>query len=178
VPTFVQGSLGTGPLVAGFALATLTIGWPITASQSAKVYMRIGFRPTALIGSAAAIVGTGLMIVLDTSSSVFTVAAFCFLIGAGMGFVASPTLIAAQATVGWSERGVVTGNNLFSRSMGMAVGVAVFGAIANSTLPSNTDTHSPAALATASNHVFTAVAVMAVLMSVAVLFMPSVRATD
>ncbi len=178
VPTFVQGSLGTGPLVAGFALATLTIGWPISASQSAKVYMRIGFRPTALIGSAIAILGTGLMIVLGTSSSVWSVAAFCFIVGAGMGLVASPTLIAAQATVGWSERGVVTGNNLFSRSMGMAVGVAVFGAIANSTLPSDTDTHSPAALATASNHVFIAVAIMAVLMGITVAFMPAVRATD
>jgi MFS family permease len=178
VPTFVQGSLGTGPLVAGFALATLTMGWPISASLSAKVYMRIGFRPTALIGSAIAILGTSLMILLDTSSSVWTVAAFCFLVGIGMGLVASPTLIAAQATVGWSERGVVTGNNLFSRSMGMAVGVAVFGAIANATLPSGTDAHSPAALATASNHVFIAVAVGALLMSAAVAFMPAVRATD
>jgi EmrB/QacA subfamily drug resistance transporter len=178
VPTFVQGSLGTGPLVAGFALATLTMGWPISASQSAKVYMRIGFRPTALIGSALAILGCGLMTMLGTSSSVFSVAVFCFLIGAGMGLVASPTLIAAQATVGWSERGVVTGNNLFSRSMGMAVGVAIFGAVANATLPSGIDTHSPEALATASNHVFIGVAVMAVLMGVAVAFMPAVRATD
>ena len=29
VPTYVQGVLGTGPLVAGFALAALTLGWPI-----------------------------------------------------------------------------------------------------------------------------------------------------
>ena len=57
IPTFVQGVLGTGPLVAGFALAMLTVGWPITASQSGKVYMRVGFRTTALIGSAVAIVG-------------------------------------------------------------------------------------------------------------------------
>ena len=51
VPTFVQGVLGTGPLVAGFALATLTVGWPITASQSGRVYLRIGFRATGLIGA-------------------------------------------------------------------------------------------------------------------------------
>ncbi len=178
VPTFVQGSLGTGPLVAGFALATLTLGWPITASQSAKVYMRIGFRPTALIGSAVAITGALLMTSLGTSSSVFSVAACCFLMGAGLGFVASPTLIAAQATVGWSERGVVTGNNMFNRSMGSALGVALFGAIANATLRSGTDTHSPEELAIASNHVFIAVAVLAVLMGVAVFFMPSVRASD
>ena len=36
--------------------------------------------------------------------------------------------------VGWDRRGVVTATNMFSRSMGSAVGVAVFGAIANTTL--------------------------------------------
>ena len=53
VPTFVQDVLGTGPLVAGFALATLTIGWPIAASQSGRLYLRLGFRTTALIGAVA-----------------------------------------------------------------------------------------------------------------------------
>ena len=31
VPTFLEGSIGTSPLVAGLALAALTIGWPISA---------------------------------------------------------------------------------------------------------------------------------------------------
>ena len=44
VPTFVQTVLGTGPLVAGFALATLTIGWPISAALSGRFYLRLGFR--------------------------------------------------------------------------------------------------------------------------------------
>ena len=38
------GGARHGPLVAGFALATLTIGWPIAASQAGRVYLRIGFR--------------------------------------------------------------------------------------------------------------------------------------
>ena len=52
----------------------------------------------------------------------------------GSGFVASPTLVAAQSSVGWERRGVVTGTNMFARSVGSAVGVAVFGAIANASL--------------------------------------------
>jgi multidrug resistance protein len=36
VPTYVQLVLGTGPLVAGFALATLLLGWPIAASQAGR----------------------------------------------------------------------------------------------------------------------------------------------
>ncbi len=49
-----------------------------------------------------------------------------------MGLSAVPTLIAAQSSVPWHERGVVTGANMFARSIGSALGVAVFGAIANS----------------------------------------------
>ena len=51
-----------------------------------------------------------------------------------MGLTTSPTLIAAQSSVGWDQRGVVTGTNMFARSMGSALGIAVFGAIANAAL--------------------------------------------
>jgi len=48
-----------------------------------------------------------------------------------MGLAATPFLLAAQSSVLWDGRGVVTGTNLFGRSMGSAVGVAIFGAIAS-----------------------------------------------
>lgn len=51
VPTYVQVALGTGPLIAGFALAALTLGWPLSASQSGRLYLRLGMRVTALIGA-------------------------------------------------------------------------------------------------------------------------------
>ena len=134
VPTFAQGVLGSSPLVAGFALAAMTMGWPISASQAGRLYVRIGFRDTALIGSAAVVSGSCLLLLLDTGSSVWHVAACCFVTGLGFGLVASPTLVAAQSVVGWDRRGVVTATNMFGRSMGSAIGVAVFGAIANTTL--------------------------------------------
>ncbi|MEV6971607.1 MDR family MFS transporter [Hamadaea sp. NPDC051192] len=163
VPTYVQGVLGTGPLVAGFALATFTLGWPLAASQSGRAYMRFGFRTTAIIGSSVAIAGCLLTTFLGTHTPVWVVGAVCFVVGLGMGWTAAPTLIAAQTTVGWSERGVVTAGNMFSRSVGSAVGVALFGAIANFVLPD---------LAAASSRVFLSVAVVAILMGAAVVAMP------
>jgi EmrB/QacA subfamily drug resistance transporter len=179
VPTFVQDVLGTGPLVAGFALAALTLGWPLSASQSGRVYLRLGFRATALIGATVVVVGCALLLLLDESSGVAQVGAASFVIGLGMGFAAAPTLIAAQSAVQWQQRGVVTGTNMFFRSAGSAVGVAVFGAIANATLGrsgAESGRVAPEALTTAVHHVFIGTAVLSVAMLAAVLLMPRDRA--
>ena len=71
---------------------------------------------------------------LTADSSVLAVAAACFVVGAGLGLTSVPTIVAVQSVVDWDRRGVVTATNLFSRNLGSALGVAVFGAIANATL--------------------------------------------
>ena len=178
VPTFAQEVLGTGPLVAGFALAALTLGWPISASLSGRVYLRIGIRSTALVGAAVVVLGSALLLLLDGSSSVLQVGATSFAIGLGMGFTAAPTLIAAQSAVQWHQRGVVTGSNMFFRSAGSAVGVAVFGALANAALGGSGVERgrvAPEALTTAVHSVFLGTAVLAVAMLAAVLLVPRDR---
>ncbi|GAA4493965.1 MDR family MFS transporter [Actinoallomurus oryzae] len=146
VPTYAQAVLGTGALLAGFVLAALSVGWPLTATFSGRLYLRIGFRDTGLTGNVILVAGTALCLLLGTRSHVWEVAAVCFLVGMGLGLMASPVLVAAQSVVGWERRGVVTGINMFSRSLGSAVGAAVFGAIANATL-ADRFAHPPSALA-------------------------------
>ncbi|MDQ1575065.1 MAG: hypothetical protein QOH55_215 [Microbacteriaceae bacterium] len=176
VPTFSQEVLGASAVVAGFALAVLTIGWPIAAAQAGRLYLRFGFRTTSLIGSAIVVAGTLLMITLGAQSQIWEVALFSVIIGFGMGWTAVPTLIAAQTSVGWAERGVVTGSNMFARSMGSAIGVAVFGAIVNaSTGTSGNATPSPVQLTAAMHLVFITIAALAIVMLVAVSFMPAHR---
>lgn len=131
VPLFAQGVLGTGAVTAGFALAAMTIGWPIAATTSGRLYLWLGFRTTMLIGAVFAAIGAGLLLTVDASSSVLHLALPCFVMGIGFGYVASPAIVAAQSAVGWRDRGVATSSALFARSVGSAVGVAVLGAIAN-----------------------------------------------
>ncbi|HKF86886.1 MAG TPA: MDR family MFS transporter [Propionibacteriaceae bacterium] len=186
VPLFAQGVLGTNALVAGFALAALTLGWPLAASLAGRVYLRIGFRNTALIGAAVILTGAGLMVLLSPESSIWQIAATCFVVGFGMGMSASPTLIAAQSSVDWEQRGVVTGTNMFGRSMGSALGIAVFGAIANAALTSpaggglSTTTNGvPVGVLDAALHnVFLAAAMVAVVLAIAVALMPKTRAGE
>ncbi|WP_435590692.1 MDR family MFS transporter [Nocardia sp. bgisy118] len=176
VPTFTQGVLGTSALVAGLTVGALTLGWPLAASQAGKVYLRIGFRGSALIGSGLAALGAASTLLIDEHSTLWQISASCFVIGTGMGLVATPTLIAAQTSAEWSERGVVTSANMFARSIGSAVGVAVFGAIVNSRV-GETDHPAPHTLASAVHLVFVTVAAMAAVMLVASAMMPN-RSAD
>jgi MFS family permease len=178
VPLFSQRVLGTGALVAGLALAAMTIGWPIAAATAGRLYLSIGFRATLLIGATIATAGALLLLTVDGQSSIYRLAAACFVMGVGMGYVASPSVVAAQTAVTWSSRGVATGANMFARSVGSAVGVAIFGAIANAVIAARGGDASRAAVQAGSTAVFLAVLVAAVVSIAAGLLMPHTRAED
>ncbi|KQU07842.1 disulfide bond formation protein DsbA [Rhodococcus sp. Leaf7] len=169
VPTFVQGVLGFGALAGGFTLAPLLLSWPLMSSQSGRLYLRIGFRRTAVIGACIVVVGAVLTLGWTETSPIWQICLGALVIGAGMGLVASPALIAAQSSVDWSDRGVVTSTNTFARSIGSAVGIAVCGAIVNANVGAEP---SPADLADAIHLVFYTVVAGAVLMLVAAFAMP------
>ncbi len=114
-----------------------------------------------------------MLAVLALEPSVITVALSCFVIGIGLGFAVTPALIAAQASVPWNERGVVTGTNLFARSVGSAIGVAIFGAVANAIFADyGTGETDAVAVTAASAAVFLAVAIAAISTVGAALAMP------
>ena len=174
VPLYLQGSLGLSPLIAGFALAALILAWPIAAGYAGRFYLRIGFRNTMIIGMTIVLVGVGVLAGFSLMPSVWIVAGACFVIGLGMGLTASPSLILAQSSVGWNQRGVVTGANMFSRNVGSAVGVAVFGAIANAIFlrAGAGSSGDPAAVTAAGSAVFIAAFVVVVATLIATVAMP------
>ena len=176
VPTYLQGALRVSPLVAGLTLAVLTIGWPISASLSGRLYLRVGFRTTALLGMALVISGAALLAAFALRPMLAVVALSCFVTGLGLGLVATPSLVAAQSSVPWNERGVVTGTNLFARSIGSAVGVAIFGAVANAIFGAAGDTGlGPRVIEAGSSSVFVAIGVASLAVLVAAVAMPDAR---
>jgi MFS family permease len=173
VPIYAQGVLGVGPLVAGFALASLLVGWPLAATLSGRIYLAIGFRWTAVIGSVIVLAGALLTLGLGTGSPVWHISVAVFVIGVGMGLVAVPTLLAAQHSVDWGERGAVTATNMFARSIGQAVGVAVLGAVVNAVTTVGADgTPEGPGLANAMHLVFWCVVGVAAVMIGTVLLLP------
>jgi EmrB/QacA subfamily drug resistance transporter len=136
VPVYAQRVLGAGAVVAGLAVAALAIGWPIAASTAGRVYVRWGFRPCLLAGSLFGLAGTTIIALVGPGSPVWLLALGCLVLGLGLGYVASPGIVAAQSAVPWHHRGVATATNMFARSVGSAIGVALFGAVANGVVAS------------------------------------------
>lgn len=174
VPTYLEGSLGVTPILAGLALTTLTIGWPLTAGLAGRIYLRVGFKKTALCGASLVTAGCAALVATAGAPDVGVVASICFVIGCGLGLTALPCLIAAQSSVDWHERGVVTGTHMFARSLGSAVGVAVFGATANAIFgEGDVNSLGPAVIVNGSTAVFIGVLIVAVAMAIAAIAMPA-----
>lgn len=131
IPLYAQGVLGHGALMSGFALAALTLGWPLSAANAGRLYLSIGFRATMVLGAVFGLIGALLLLTIDGDSSLFHLAVPCFVMGLGFGFAVAPSVIAAQSAVGWESRAVTTGATMFARTVGSAIGVAVFGALVN-----------------------------------------------
>ena len=171
VPTYAQKVVGVGAVLAGFAMASMTIGWPIAATLAPRVYMRIDFRRTAILGGVITIVGCLLLATfVGEHSPLWHVAFASFVLGVGMGFASVSTVVAVQSVVGWNRRGVVTGSNMFIRTLGSAVGIAVFGSIVNARLAHRA--HTAHAIYEAVHAVFWALVVVAVLGLVAETLLP------
>lgn len=134
LPTYAQTVLGLGPIAAGFVLSTLTLSWPVSAALSPRLYLRIGFRNSALIGMSCAAVVLAAFPLLPYAGPGWQPALLMLALGAALGIFQLPLIVSVQSSVGWSERATATSSILFCRQVGQSVGAALFGAVANATL--------------------------------------------
>lgn len=134
LPTFTQASLGFGVVISGFILASTSIGWPAASALSSKIYLKIGFRNTALIGIILVLLACAGFLLVSWPQSIPVLIMHQVLLGAGFGLISTPVLVGVQNMVDWNQRGVVTGAVLFGRNLGQSIGAAVYGAIFNTSL--------------------------------------------
>jgi EmrB/QacA subfamily drug resistance transporter len=129
LPMYVQTVLNRSPMVAGFALTMLLVGWPTGGTVASRLFPRFGLRPLMLVGSVFVPVGAFLLVLLTPESSPIQAGAGSLLMGFGMGLLNISGLVIIQENVGWSERGSATASNVFSRNLGSTLGAALLGAV-------------------------------------------------
>ena len=131
LPMYVQGVLNRSPLVAGFALTMMVLGWPIGATIAAKVFPRLGLRNTLLFGAALLPSGAVAFLMLAPGVSPVVAGVGSAVMGLGMGFLSTSAIVIIQEHVGWAERGSATASNVLSRNLGSTLGAAAFGGVLN-----------------------------------------------
>jgi len=107
------------------------LAWPIAATISGKLILRYGYRLTAVVGALLAAIGVGLVMLLQTSSTLPYIVVAMVLIGTGLGLMSTAFIISVQNAVPWNVRGVATASTQFFRTIGGTVGVALMGTILN-----------------------------------------------
>lgn len=134
LPTFTQASLGLGIIASGFVLASMSVGWPTASALSGKLYLRIGFRETSLIGIGILLLTCLWFLILPKPQPIFLIVLNQVMMGAGFGLLSTPSLVGVQSMVSWEKRGVVTSSVVFSRNLGQSLGATLVGAIFNNSL--------------------------------------------
>jgi EmrB/QacA subfamily drug resistance transporter len=134
LPAYVQGVMEQSPIVAGFTLTTMSIGWPIASTISGKMLLSIGYRKTLLIGGVALVFGSIVFVTMTASLGPLWAAAGSFIVGFGMGLTSTAFIVSIQNTVTWQQRGIATAANMFMRNLGNTIGAALLGGILNNRL--------------------------------------------
>jgi EmrB/QacA subfamily drug resistance transporter len=129
IPLFVQGVIGTSATEAGTTLTPFMLCWVGFSVIGGRLILKIGYRPTALIGVGLLTTGFIGLATMNAETSRFVVMSYLAAAGAGMGFSMVTLLIAVQTSMPRHQLGIATSGTVFFRSIGGAVGVAVMGAV-------------------------------------------------
>lgn len=136
VPLFAQGVRGETSAGASAVLTPLLLGWSLAALLSGRLYVRTGFRATALAGTGLIAAGTAPLALLGPDTPLILASVPMGVTGIGLGIASPAFLLGPQSAVPWNMRGAVTSSTQFCRSIGGAVGVALLGALLNAQLRS------------------------------------------
>jgi EmrB/QacA subfamily drug resistance transporter len=126
---YLQSVLGYSPLVAGLALLPLTVPLVVAAPLAGRLLRLLGRR--VLIAGGLGMLAVGLVALSRTTASQNIVLMMLSLLGVGIGsgISVTPTTAAAVEAVPPAQSGLASGVLSTSRTIGLALGVSVMGAL-------------------------------------------------
>ena len=128
---YMMSAKGYSPFLAGVCVLPMAIALFIVSPRSVTLARRYGTRRTLTSGLLALTTGLALLAFCTRSTPYPVYGAILFLIGVGSG-VSNPLLsMAIIASLPPNQAGVGTGINSFTREIGGAFGVALFGSLLN-----------------------------------------------
>jgi EmrB/QacA subfamily drug resistance transporter len=135
LPLYLQAVKDMSPTRSGLALLPMIVGIFFASIPSGQLMSRTGrYKQYPIIS--AVLVGAAMLMLstIATDTPYWQLAIYMFVMGSGLGLSMQITVTAAQNSVPRQHMGTATSTMTFFRSMGGAIGTAVFGAVLTSRL--------------------------------------------
>src|SRR5262245_38427268 len=130
LPIYLQVVKGVSPTTSGLMLMPMMLGMLATSVISGRIISRFGrYKLFPILGTAMMTFGLAALSLLGVESNGWQTAIDALWLGLGMGMVMQVLIIAVQNSVDYKHLGVATSGTMLFRSLGGALGVALFGAI-------------------------------------------------
>jgi EmrB/QacA subfamily drug resistance transporter len=130
VPLYAQGVLGTSATLSGTIMLPLLASMLISNLAAGFLIAKIGrYKAFAVVGFGLLVVGFAVLSRLDAAAPGLALAVCLVVLGAGTGMIFPTLTLSYQSAVPFSELGVATALNQFSRSIGSTLGAALFGSL-------------------------------------------------
>jgi EmrB/QacA subfamily drug resistance transporter len=130
LPIYLQVVKGVSPSTSGLLLMPMMLGMLVTSVLSGRIISRFGrYKLFPILGTGIMTFGLGALSLLAVQSEVWETTVDALWLGLGMGMVMQVLIIAVQNSVDYEHLGVATSGTMLFRSLGGALGVALFGAI-------------------------------------------------
>jgi EmrB/QacA subfamily drug resistance transporter len=135
LPLYLQAVTGSSATRSGLALFPMMGGVLVSSILAGRIITKTGrYKAFPVAGTAIGGVGLLLLSTIDAGTEPNVVSAFMFVLGVGIGMTMQIMVLATQNAVPMSQLGAATGAVSFSREIGGAIGIALFGALFTSGL--------------------------------------------
>nr|WP_155889980.1 MDR family MFS transporter [Peribacillus kribbensis] len=131
IPLFVQSVYGGTATNSGVILIPMMVGSVAGSQLSGLSVRRFSYRAIMLVSVILFFIGMCLLGTIDADTGRSTLTIFMIIAGVGMGCSFSLLSMSTQHKMEPQKRGIATSTNTFFRTLGMTIGVTIFGSIQN-----------------------------------------------
>lgn len=129
IPIFVQGVYGGSATNSGIVLMPMMIGSVIGSMLGGMLASRIPYRSVMVLSVVCFVCGIFALSTLASDTSRLLLTLYSILTGFGVGFSFSVLSMASVHHFDMRQRGAATSTNSFLRSLGMTLGITIFGIV-------------------------------------------------
>lgn len=129
IPFYLQNVLGYSPEQAGLLLTPMMVAWPSSGALMGFLLNRWGVRRPVLIGTALSLASMLAWLLISQGLPLPFLALWCILLGAGMGCLTAPLMVAVQSVVAPHRIGVASSTLVLLRNIGSTLGISLLGSM-------------------------------------------------